>query len=261
LLVILPSSRTASQPGDPRGVEPAAAPSVAKLPFAPGEELTFAAKIGVFGASGAAVSKVLHPVELNGERVYPLHFHYRGRLLLVGLENETRSWLSPASLGTHGFEIREKTPFSSIDDKFSIDHRSRRWISVKGDSGELSGDSPQDELSLTYFVRTMELKDTNVVSLSHFMADRSPVQVRLLRREETEVPAGRFRTVVVETRTPAGKRSGDDRIVTIHLTDDARRLPVRIDKQVKLGTLVLSLRCGLVAPHDTAGQSDLKKCS
>jgi hypothetical protein len=253
----------------PRGVplspgQPAAAraDSTVSLPFAPGEELTYAAKVGVFGSLGSAVSRVLDAVEMNGEQVYPLYFQYRGRLLLVGLENETRSWLSPATLGSHRFEIREKSPVSSVDEKYEIDIRTLRWVSAAGDTGTLVNDAPLDELSLTFIVRTMPLDDTVTVALQrHFMADRNPVLVRVLGREELTVPAGRFRTVVVETRTPHGNRSGDDRVVVVHLTDDARRLPVRVEKSVKVaGTLVLTLRCGR-SPRAAAGSPELPACS
>jgi hypothetical protein len=189
--------------------------------------------------------KVLGPLAFRGEQAYLLQFDYRGRLLLFGMENQTRSWLSLGSLGALRFEKREKSPLSSTHEEYDFNAVARLWVGFKGDSGRLVTAAPLDELSLIFIVRSLSLADSSLHSLDrHFMAGRNPVQVRVLRREQLAVPAGTFDAVAVEVRTPAADSTDHERVVLLHLSDDRLRIPLRIEKSVKAaGTLVLSLSC------------------
>jgi hypothetical protein len=66
--------------------------------------------------------------------------------------------------------------------------------------------------------------------------------VRVVGRELVTVPAGRFQTVVVEMTVRDERRYGGEGTVRLHLTDDERRIPVRIASRMRLaGVTVLSL--------------------
>ena len=222
----------------------AQAQSSSELPFAPGEELVYKARVGSLG-TGTAVTKVLGPYDLRGEQTWLTQFDYRGKLLLLTIENHTKSWLSLASLGAVRYEKSEKIPLSSTHREYDFDAAANRWTEMKGDTGQMITKVPLDELSVMYFVRGLTLPDSSVQTFQrHFMAARNPIQVRVLRREKVEVPLGAFQSVVVEVRTPAADSTRKDDIVLIHLSDDKRRLPLRVEKSVKVaGTMVLTLKC------------------
>lgn len=66
--------------------------------------------------------------------------------------------------------------------------------------------------------------------------------MRVVRREPLATPAGAFRTVLVEMRVRDPRRYRGEGVIRINFTDDAERLPVRIESTMPMvGTAVLLL--------------------
>jgi hypothetical protein len=63
----------------------------------------------------------------------------------------------------------------------------------------------------------------------HYDAVRNPTTVRVLGRETVTTPMGEFPTVVVEMRVRDVRRYKGEGVIRFNLSDDARRLPVRIE--------------------------------
>lgn len=106
--------------------------------------------------------------------------------------------------------------------------------------------APLDELSFIYFVRTLPLEAGASYSLSrHYDPARNPVTVRVVGRGAVTVPAGRFETIEVEMRVRDPIRYRGEGVIQLHLTDDRRRVPVRIESAIpRVGRMVLSLESG-----------------
>jgi hypothetical protein len=69
-----------------------------------------------------------------------------------------------------------------------------------------------------------------------------------LRREEVRTPLGKFKTIMVKPLLKAEgffARTGD---VTIWVTDDERRIPVKMTTKVKLGKITATLVGGSYWP-------------
>jgi hypothetical protein len=93
----------------------------------------------------------------------------------------------------------------------------------------LPADAPLDELSFLFYVRTLPLVDGASYRLDrHFDARRNPVTFRVLRRESVRVPAGEFASIVVEMKVVDPDRYGGVGTIVLHLSDDERRVPLRI---------------------------------
>lgn len=70
------------------------------------------------------------------------------------------------------------------------------------------------------------------------------IEIRALRREKVKVPAGEFSTIVIEPMVkPVGVFEGK-RGAYIWLTDDDRRIPVKAQTKVKLGSVTAVLTGG-----------------
>jgi len=123
-----------------------------------------------------------------------------------------------------------------------------RWTDADGDSGVLQSASPLDELSFLYYIRTLPLEiGATYEADRHYDADKNPVQVVVIGRESLEVDAGVYETVVVELRVKDEGRYGGSGVVRLNLTDDARRVPVRIETSMPVaGRVVLDLQARLV---------------
>lgn len=99
-----------------------------------------------------------------------------------------------------------------------------------------------DPISLIYHLRTLDLS----VGKSHdftVIADGKvyTVHANVIRRETITIPAGTFKTVVVEPQMVAGGVAREERL-WIWYSDDERHLPVRIRSEVNFGAVTASLR-------------------
>ena len=227
--------------------------SAAALPFAAGEELVYRAAIGRFGNAGRATMRVEDGETIRGHATLLLRFDMQGRVLGMRVEDRTRSWLDPASMAALRFRKQERSPLAARAEDVEIDP-ARGWWQARGGGGRLTADAPLDELSFIYFIRTLPLADGEEYRFDrHFDAARNPVVVRAVGRERITVPAGTFDAVVVEMRVRDAKRFGGSGVVRFFLSDDARRIPLRIESSVPVaGRTVLTLESMSAAPAPAA---------
>lgn len=237
---------------------PAAAPPPAarlvphELPFASGEVLVYDARVSMFGRVGGATLRV--DACPTGERdALLLSFAVEGRAAFLRVSDETRSWIDPATLATLRYEKRESSPLGSYEESVTIFAEERRWQDASGRSFKSASQLPLDELSLLYFVRTLPLEtgDSNL-GAGHFDDRRNPVRLRVLGRSMTDVPAGRFAVIDIELKVRDPRRYRGTGIIRLQLTDDERRVPVRIRTSLP-GTAPVTLELR----STTAGNDDL----
>lgn len=212
------------------------------LPFAAGEACVYrgSTRLGRIGTGTMGVDAAP-----DAPGLLLLRFDFRGRIGPITIEDHTRSWFDPAMRASRRFTKRERSPITSRDEDVRMDAPSRRWRTAEG-GGTMPTDAPLDELSFIYFIRTLRLAPGDRYSLArHYDAARNPVRIRVVGRERLRVPAGEVQTVEVEMRVIDPIRYRGEGIVQIHLTDDARRIPVRIESSIpRAGRLVMSLESG-----------------
>lgn len=219
----------------------AAQPTV-RTPFVVGEELVYQASLGRFGGTGRGRMRVSAVEEVRGRVTWLLRFEMRGRVAGMRVEDETRSWLDAERMSAVRFSKREHSPLASFAESVEMYPERGRWVAAT-DSGAMGTAAPLDELSFIYFVRTLPLATGDDEQFDrHFDAARNPVRIRVVGRESVLVPAGRFETIVVEMHVRDERRYGGIGVVRLNLTDDARRIPVRIESWMRrAGTTVLAL--------------------
>lgn len=231
------------------GFVPAQSPS--ELPFGPGERLTFEGKVRS-GVSGGGTLWVEGPVELRGTSTWLLHSDMEGRVGPLRATDRNASWLDPVRMTALRYTSRERHILSRHDDAVDIFPGEKRWSAMSGAEGEVHGSTPLDELSFLYYLRTLPLDaDAPLTVARHFDVARNPTIVTVLRREELEVPAGRFRAIVVEMRVRDGRRYRGEGTIRVFLSDDECRLILRLESVVPdAGTATLSLQSyeGVRAP-------------
>lgn len=211
------------------------------LPFAPGEACTYRGS-GPLGHMGSGTFAV-EADQVDGRGVYLLRFDFRGRMGIVGVENHTRSWFDPAETASFHFTKMERSPLSTKRQDVRMDLPGRRWTGLQ-ENGEMPTGAPLDELSFVYFLRTLRLADGDSYSFTrHYDTARNPVRVRVVGRGRIRVPAGEFNAVEVEMRVRDPHHYGREGVIQFHFTDDARRIPIRMESQLPVaGRMVLSLQ-------------------
>lgn len=122
-----------------------------------------------------------------------------------------------------------------------FDQKNRKIFTAK-DTLEAS-DFVQDALTALYYTRTLPLKVGETVSMEVFSDGKKyNLEVSVLKKEKVTVPAGTFRTVVVEPllKTPGiFQQTGK---IKVWLTDDRLRLPVLMKSRVLIGSISAQLK-------------------
>jgi len=211
-------------------------------PFMEGEVLAYQVSLGQHGRSGTGWLRVESSQPLREEPVVLLRFDFETTVGPFRLQHHSRSWLSTRRMAALRYEVDERVPFNSVRERVDIFPDARRWV-LRDAWGRSTSLEPLDELSFIYALRTLALTPGLVYRLDrHFDERRNPVVVRVPRREVRRVPAGEFATVLVEMEVHDPERFGGRGVLRLYFTDDARRLPVRIESQVPIaGLLVLEL--------------------
>lgn len=214
------------------------------LPFAPGERLTYSVRSVRFGGLGKATMSVHGPELVRGQPTYLLDFEMRGRVAIAAISDRTRSWIDPETMATYRYEKRERSPLSGHSEEVELFPAERRFATVGAEDGVMPTEVPLDELSFLYFIRTLPLRDDDQAEFNrHFDPARNPVRIRVVARETIAVPAGTFHSIVVEMRVNDRKRFGGSGVLRMHLSDDERRIPLRIESSVPVaGRIVMDLQ-------------------
>jgi hypothetical protein len=86
------------------------------------------------------------------------------------------------------------------------------------------------------------MKPGDVIKLENFYNDKTyPLDVKYLGKETIEVPAGEFACIKVQPYFIEGglfKSEGD---ITVWLTDDDRKMPVKVSSKIIIGSVDVDL--------------------
>lgn len=227
-------------------VAPVLVPAPGAPPFSAGEVLTYDARVSVLGRVGQARLSVADACNFGDRPVLLLSFDVNGGASFLRVNDATRSWIDAGTLATLRYEKRESSPLGSHEESVTVDPGEGRWTDASGAVSETADPLPLDELSLLYFIRTLPLRtgDTEL-GAGHFDPRRNPVGFEVRGRSEVEVPAGRFAVIDIELKVRDPRRYRGTGSIRVLLSDDERRIPVRIKTSLPGSTAVtLELRSG-----------------
>ena len=218
--------------------------SAPKLPFFIGERLSYDVTLASGNRIGQSTMWVEGPTQLRGTSTYVLRFDSRIRLALFTGVSISESWFDPVGKKSLRFVKHERNILNREDVLVDVYPGERRWQAEDGTAGASLTDSSLDELSFMFFIRTLPLTPgTRYQFERHFDPARNPVTITMVRREITATPLGELHTVLVEMRVRDPKHYEGEGLIRINLTDDACRLPARIETTMPvLGKAIMSLR-------------------
>jgi hypothetical protein len=221
-----------------------------QLPFTVGEKLTYDISIEKGGSVGEGTMWIEGPEDIRGTSTYRLRFDSRVRVVLFKGVSSSSSWFDPVSKSSLRYVKRERNMLTHEDVAVDMYPREKRWTSADGNAGTSPDDSPLDELSFIYFIRTLELTPGAVYQFDrHFDAARNPVIVRVVRPEIIPTALGELRTVLVEMHVRDPKHYKGEGVIKLNITTDACRLPARIESTMPLvGKAILTLKSRNASP-------------
>jgi hypothetical protein len=219
--------------------------------FAPGERLVFEVNYG-FVTAGEAVMEI-DPVfqYVNGRKAYDIKFTVTSTSTfdwVYKVRDFYRSLVDAEGLFPWRFEQHIREGNYSRDFEAIFDHENLKAKTYTGErepkkfEGEF--DIPlyvQDILSAFYFSRTLDYSNMRVgdiVKLQNFYKDNTyPLDVKFLGKEQVKVPAGTFRTIQVEPMVQEGGLFKSEGSIVVWLTDDERKIPVKVKTKVLIGSI------------------------
>ena len=215
----------------------------APTPFAVGEKLTYQVRLANGNKVGSASMWVEGPVDVRGTSTYLLRFDSRIRYLFLPAVSRSSSWFDPVRGRSLRFSKQERNPLSHQDEAIELFPDQKRWSSAEGNTGQSVTNAPLDELSFMYFIRTLPMIPGATYSFDrYFDTSRNPTTIKVIRREVIPTPMGELHVIRVEMIVRDPQHYEGEGVIRIHLTDDACRLPARIESTMPvIGTAVLTI--------------------
>lgn len=222
---------------------PVASAATTAHPFAPGEELRFAVKYGPVRA-GEAVLAVTGPEFVEGRKAFRFRSTAESSRFFdtfFPVKDRVESVWDVERAIPLRFERHIREGKYKKDAMVRFDHAQGKAFYSNGKTSEFPAGS-QDVLSAFYYVRGQDLSPgTSLQVPNHADGKNYPLEVRVLRRETVQVPAGTFACVVVEPLLKSAGLFKQEGNLTIWLTDDARRMPVLMKSKVAVGSIAAEL--------------------
>jgi hypothetical protein len=215
--------------------------------FTFGEELNY--NIGYkFIDAGTATFKVLdNPIYRQGNKAYDIRFNVNSLSSLEWIYKVNDKYRSVVDVyGVYPYEFQQILREGDFkrDFKATFDHK--KQLAVAGKDTYAIKPFTHDIVSALYYVRTMDLKDYkkgDIIKLQNFYGDTTySLGVKILGKQTIEVEAGKFRTVVIEPMVVEGGLFKSDGSIVVWLTDDERKIPVKVGTEIPIGFVGAELK-------------------
>jgi hypothetical protein len=219
--------------------------------FGAGESLTFLIRYGPIVAGNARLS-IPQIVQANGRPCYHIvseAWSNKFFSTFFRVDDRVESYTDVDGIFSWWFGKRLREGGFKADHEVTFDQINHLAIMKKSNKHDTLAVPPfvQDVLSAMYLIRTMTLAPGDTVFIdNHSDGKLFPLKIVVHGREKINIKAGKFTCLVVEPflKTPAlFQQKGR---VVVHMTDDARKIPVMMTSQLyvkafKLGAVIAEL--------------------
>lgn len=229
--------------------------SVPNNAFKPGEKLSFEINYGFITAGTAEMIVAPNLVTINARPVYDITFTVNSSSAfgsVYKVNDYYKCYLDQQGLFPWRFEqhIKEGNYTRDFEALFDQVYGKVKTYTGEKDPKKFEGefDIPKyvhDGISAFYYVRTLSfagMKTGDVLKLQNFYNDKTyPLDVKYLGKETIEVAAGEFNCIKVQPYFIEGglfKSEGD---ITVWLTDDDRKMPIKVSSKIIIGSVDVDL--------------------
>jgi len=214
--------------------------------FPVGERIEYSVTWG-----GARIGKSVMRVEaidtIAGVPAYRASLETEGGPPFYRLHDRLTSWIQPNPFATLRFDQRLRQGGYHRDRRHIMDLKALtytrydlhddRFVASDDDRDVPIPPGALDDVSYFYFARLSDLEVGKRYEYErYFKEDGNPVVLEVLRRERIRVPAGTFNTIVVRPIIKTGGIFAEGGEAELYLTDDERRIPVRVKTRMSIGS-------------------------
>jgi len=227
--------------------------------FVPGELLQYKMSYSGFLRAGTATLEVSEQ-ELNGKNV----FYAKGKGWTTGMikwffevkdlyesyfdQKETKPYLFKRKINEGGYKKHRITTFNYSSNKAYI----QDFLAQNDTTVPFM--NVQDILSSFYYLRNKDVSNLQKgedLKLDMFIdAQVYPFKLRYLGKEVVETKFGKIKTLVFRPFVQSGRVFKAEESVTIWITDDSNKIPIRVKASLVVGSLRAELEAyqGLATP-------------
>ena len=212
------------------------------VPFGPGERLRYKVKAGIFSIGEGRMT--VGPMDsVHGHQTYSVEWHIKGGVPFYSMDSKFKTWMDVETLVSRRFLKDQHEGGRKRYREYEFYPEARQWQRIDYDTtGTMPTTLPLDEVSFVYFARTLPLEVGDRYTFNRFFLDRgNPVILDVVRKDEREVGAGKFRTIVVRPTIRTSGLFGKGGEAEIHFSDDERRLVVYMKSRLPGMNLTLHL--------------------
>jgi hypothetical protein len=208
--------------------------------FGYGERLDY--KVGYsFITAGEGYFHILpNPVYKHGRECYDIRFQVNSLKSLEWIykvKDRYRTVLDVSGIFPWEFEQNIREGNYKRDEKAIFDQANN--LAYRNDKSFSVPPYIHDIVSAFFFVRTMDLgsmKKGHVFYLQNFYDDTTyTLGVKIHGKQTVEVPAGKFRCIIIEPLVVQGGLFKSEGNIYIWLTDDERKIPVKVSTKILIG--------------------------
>jgi len=210
--------------------------------FGFGERLEYRVGYKFITAGTAAFSVGKDPITVRGRPTYDIRFDVQSLKSLefiYKVRDRYRTLVDIDGLFPWKFEQKIREGGYSRDYAAEFDQVENKAITSDGTFDTTP--FVHDIVSAFYFLRTFDLKSMKKgeeISLQNFFdKETHDLKVRILGRQQVKVEAGTFQCVVIEPMVKQGGLFKSEGRILIWLSDDDRKIPVKVSTKILIGTI------------------------
>lgn len=222
-------------------------------PYGVGERLEYAAKLGFLRLGNGAI-RVAGIDTIRGVPSYRFEFSLQGGNAIYRLNSMLESWTGVADLKSRRFHSTSNENGRIRERKYEIFPDSGFYRQAGVAEPQPTSTHPLDDAGFLFYIRTVPLEVGKTYQLDYyFRKDKNPLVMTVEKREVMEMPDGTkvpclvIKPIIGDRGLFAPKQNA-----RVWLTDDARRLPVRIQTRYPFGLVTLELERITLAPRTGA---------
>jgi hypothetical protein len=214
--------------------------------FAVGEKLLFNVNFGIITAGYAEMSIPQFDTVLSNT-TYKVQFTVRSTPtfdFFFEVRDRYETYLDSSGIFPWRFEQHIKEGKFRKDYTAIFDQKNHK---AKSDEGEF--DIPEhvhDIMSAFYYARTIDYSKFKIgqrVQLQNFFKGKSnPLDIKYLGKQKITVDAGTFNCIIVEPMVKEGGLFKSEGRILIWLSDDERKIPVKVNTKVIIGSIDAELK-------------------
>lgn len=214
--------------------------------FQIGEKLEYTAHYGFIHAAEVTFEVQESKKDINGKK--PLHFVAKGGTTpsfdwFLKVRHRYDSYVDQTLLLPMQFTESVREGKYKRDSYANFDQKGNRIVATKGTF--TSPDVTFDIISMYYFARCLDIKNVKigeVIKMKYFLDDGIyPLEIEYLGKETISTDAGKFECIKFSPALQPGRVFRKDSRMYMWITNDANRIPVKVEVEILIGSLVLEL--------------------